>query len=165
MPCADITNLAQSIWNDLGQPTDTSTSYIQSKLVSNAFIGKLNNLIFACFSGVSGDITPPLSTDQLGIYASLYEVDYWTTKLNTLLNGNDLSWTTLQDGDSRITRVSAVEQGRLYRDMQKQLMDQLNRQILAYNLGNSAPNSVDYPNIAGPIAYNGCYGIGGPTRE
>jgi hypothetical protein len=120
MSCsAYLTDLAASIFNDLGQPTDMSVAYIQSKLTSNAFLGKLNNL---------------------------------TTNCHTI------AFTTIQDGDSRITRVSSVDMARLYRDMQKELNAQLNSLTLAYRQSDSLGRSVNYLGIdntwRGTVGYN-----------
>lgn len=144
MACAYLTDLATNIWNDIGQPTDTPVSYIQSKLISNPFLGKLNSLTANCFVIITGDILPALNTDEQGIYALMYEADFYTRKVNVLLNGTDIAWTTLKDGDSTITRSSIVDQARLYRDMQKQLNDQLRVIVAAYRQTNANARSVDF---------------------
>ncbi len=147
MPCAQITDLANAIWNDLSQPSSTPVSYIQSKLTSNAYIGQLNVLTANCYTIISGDIAPPLGTDEQGIYALMYERDYYTRKVNDLANGTDINWITLKDGDSTIVRSNIVDQMRLYRDMQKQLNDQLGKSVAAYRQDASTSKSVDFYGI------------------
>lgn len=147
MACAYITDLATFIWNDLGQPSDEPTSYIQSKLVSNGYIGQLNSFTASCFSGISGDISPSLGADEQALYALMYEKDYYTKKLNQTLAGLNPGVITLQEGDSRVTFASPIEKARLYRDMQKQLNDQLIMLTSAYRQDRSTPVSVDYMQI------------------
>lgn len=147
MSCASITDLANSIHQDIGSPTDTPVSYIQSKLVTAAFLGKLNVLTDNCYTVVTGDIVPALGTDEQAIYALMYEVDFYTRKVNALMGGTDLAWTRLTDGDSTIVRSSNVDVARLYRDMQKQLNDQLRVLVTAYRQAGAGSRSVDYYDI------------------
>lgn len=148
MSCPNyILDMATQIWNDLGQPTDTPVSYIQSKLISNTFLGKLNALTANCYVIVSGDISPVLGVDEQGIYALMYEQDFWTRKANILANGTDIDWVVIRDGESSISRSNIVDKMRLYRDMQKQLNDQLNKTIAAYRQDLSTSKSVDYYGI------------------
>jgi len=159
MACAAITDLATNIWNDLGQPTDTPVSYIQSKLISNAFLGQLNTLTANCYTIVSGDISPVLSTDEQGIYAMLYERDFYTRKVNVLANGTDIDWVVIKDGDSSISRSNIVDKMRVYRDMQAQLNNQLKVAVAAYRQDASNGQSVDFYGIdnswAGGNSYPG----------
>lgn len=162
MACSPyLTDISTSIWNDIGQPTDTPVSYIQSKLTSNAFLGKLNVLTANCYTIVSGDIAPPLGTDEQGIYAMLYEQDFYTRKINVLANGTDVAWVTIVDGESRITRSDTVSQMKLYATMQKQLNQQLNLAVAAYRQDNSIAQSVDYYDIDNGFNDGAVYPIGG----
>lgn len=164
MSCsAYLTDLSTAIWNDLGQPTDMPVSYIQSKLTSNAFLGKLNNLTTNCHTIVSGDISPVLDINEQSLYSLMYQADFYTTKVNNLMDGNAISFTTIQDGDSRITRVSSVDMARLYRDMQKELNAQLNSLTLAYRQADSLARSVNYLGIDN--TWRGTMGYGSAELE
>lgn len=148
MSCAAyLTDLSQQIWNDIGQPTDMPVSYIQSKLVSAAFLGKLNSLTANCFTVTTGDISPPLGTDEQAIYAAMYETDFYTRKANALLNGTDIDWISIQDGDGRIVRSSTLDKARLYRDLQKEQYLQLKNLVAAYRQDNANGRSVDFFDI------------------
>lgn len=149
MACpAYLSDLSNAIWLDLGSPTDLSPAAIQTKLSSAAFLGKLNALTANCYVLESdGTITPPLGLEEQAIYSLLYQVDYYTGKLNNVLNGYNTNFISLVDGDSRITRSSAVDYGRLYRDQQKQLMTQLSGLIGAYRVDGAGPLSVDMYNV------------------
>ncbi len=160
MPCNYITDMSQQIWNDIGQPTDTPVSYIQTKLTSSAFLGQLNTLTANCYMIVSGDIAPALGTDEQAIYAMLYERDFWMRKTSLLANGTDIAWTRLTDGESTVVRSSIVDQMRLYRDMQKQLNDQLSKAIAAYRQDASTSKSVDFYGIDNGWRAGDVYGGG-----
>lgn len=156
MTCpAYITDMANFIWGNLGSPDDLSVSTIQSKLISNPYLGNLNNLIVTCYSGISGSITPVMSADEQAIYSSMYQKDYYTMKLNQTLQGYGTSFVTLVEGDSRITRASTVDVARVYRDMQKELNDELSMQIASYRQNLAQPQSVIYPTIVNTVGGNG----------
>lgn len=148
MACpAYLTDLAQSIWNDLGQPTDMPVSYILSKLLSNAFLGQLNVLTTNCHIVTSGEIVPPLDINEQALYALMYEADFYTNKLNALANGTDIAFTTIRDGDSQITRASTVDFMRLYRDMQKQINLEVNNLAYNYRQADTLARAVNYLSI------------------
>lgn len=161
MACAYLTNLSQSIWNNLGQPSDQPVSYIQSKLISNAFLGQLNNLTTNCHIAVSGDIVPALDINEQALYSMMYEAAFYTQKANSLANGTDIAWVSIVDGDSRITKSSTVDFIRVYRDMQKQLNAQVNSLAYNYRQADALARSVNYLNIDsswnGSAAYDGGY--------
>ena len=152
----NLTLLATQIYSDLGCPAGLSPGGIETKLASDPFIGKLNNLISMCYSGVSGNISPALDANEQSIYSLMYQTDYYTTKLNQTLNGTDISWTSLSEGDSRITRVSAVEQAKVYKDMSRQLNDQLQYLITTYRTNPMQPRSVEFVSYVAPsVTYPG----------
>lgn len=160
MACsAYLSDLSTVIWQDIGSPTDTPVSYIQSKLTSSTYLGQLNSLTANCFTIVSGDISPALGNEEQGIYAAMYEADFYTRKVNALMGGTDIAWTSLVDGDSRITRSSIVDQARLYRDMQKELNLKVKNLVSAYRQDNSNGRSVDFYDINNGW-HNGIYGGG-----
>ncbi len=158
MSCGYVTDIAQFIWGELGSPTDLSVSSIQSRLVSNPYLGTLNNLIVTCFSGVSGQISPEMTPDQQAIYSLLYQRDWYTTKLNQVLQGYATSFTRLQEGDSSISRSSTADVARVYRDMQKQLNDQLIFLVNSYRQNEGQPSSVLYPMLVNTFGYSYAYG-------
>jgi hypothetical protein len=101
----------------------------------------------------------------------MYQADFYIRKVNDLMNGGAIAYTTIQDGDSKITRVSTVDMARLYRDMHKELVGQLNALTYAYRQSDAQARSINYLNIdntwrgtAGYDSYtygnNGSYYIG-----
>lgn len=164
MSCsAYITDLASFIWNDLGQPSSLSVSAIQTKLTSAGFLGQFNVQAATCYQITTGDISPALGNYEQGIYVMMYERDFYTRKLNQLLDGDATPWTRLTDGDSTIVRTSIADLARIYRDMQSQLNAQLQMALAAYRRGQSMPSSVDYFTLTNGNWYYDPYGgpIGG----
>lgn len=152
-----LTDLATAIWLDLNSPSDLSAAAIQSKLTSSAFLGQLNSLVGQCHVIATGDISPVLDTDEQGIYAKMYQSDFWTRKIAAIANGTDISWVSMADGDSRIVRASPVDQMRLYRDMQKQLNDELRVLSNAYRADGATTRDVAFYNFTNGTNYG--YGV------
>ena len=168
MACAAyLQDLANSIWVDLGSPTDLSPAAIQSKLTSAAFLGKLNTLIDTCYIlDDSGNIVPDLGLEEQAIYQLMYEVDYYTGKINNTLNGYGTAFISLQDGDSRIVKSDIVNVARLYRDQQAQLYRELGMLVGSYRSDGAQPSSVDmYTIIYGGVGATNSPGVRGYYRS
>lgn len=152
MSCpAYITNLANAIWNDIGQPSDQPVSYIQTKLIQPYYVGKLSTLTSDCFEVSGSQIVPQLDSQAQAIYGMMYEVDFYTTKLNQLLAGLNPGVVELAEGDSRMRFTNPVEQAKVYKEMQKQLNEQLQLLIGSYRSDKALPDSVNYPFIINVI--------------
>jgi len=144
MACAYITDLATLIYNNLGAPSDVSISSIQTKLVSTGFLGRLNNSINTSYSIVSGDISPELGINEQSLYSQMYISEYYSRKINQIIGGTDISWTSIGDGDSKITRSSQTEVAKVYKDLKKQADEEITRLTNAYRVNASEPSTVDY---------------------
>lgn len=144
MSCCDtIANLAQTIFYDLGQPTGQPPTYIQSRLMSAAYIGKLNSLIGACYVPFSGCIEPTPGADEQAVYASLYNYEYYSTQLNRTLQGINPGVVNLRDGDSSITFSNPVEIARMYRDARASAYEEMVTLVGGYRGNAAQPQSVD----------------------
>jgi hypothetical protein len=139
-----ISGLATLIYEDLSSPSDLSVSSIQSKLVNEGFLGKLNNSISSSYVIVTGDISPVLGLNEQSIYSQLYISEYYTKKINSILGGTEIAWTTVKDGDSTIIRSSQTETAKVFKDLKKQSDEELIRLIGSYRVGASGPLTVDY---------------------
>lgn len=144
MPCAYITDLATLIYNNLGSPSDISISSIQTKLVSTGFLGKLNNSINTSYSIVNGDISPELGVNEQNIYSQMYISEYYTRKIMQIAGGTDISWTSIQDGDSRITRSSQTETAKMFKDMKRLADEEIIRLVGSYRVNASGPSTIQY---------------------
>jgi hypothetical protein len=153
-----IEDLAASIWADLGDPTDLSVLVIQTKLASDAFIGKLNVLLGTCYTVTAGIIAPPLGTSEQAMYALLYQVGFWGRKIAQLSAGLIQPVVSLAEGDSRIVFSNRVDIMRIYRDEQKQALDELYKLVAAYRNDALAPQDIRFYNISNDN--DGYYGNG-----
>lgn len=145
MPAAPyISGLATLIYDNLGNPSDISTSSIQTKLTSDGFLGKLNAQISTTYLIASGDITPELGNSEQSIYSQMYQSEYYTRKIMSIAGGTDISWTSIQDGDSRITRSSQTETAKMFKDMKRLADEELIRLIGSYRVNASTPSTIQY---------------------
>jgi len=144
MACAYITDLATLIYNDLGAPSDVTISSIQTKLVSTGFLGKLNNMISTSYSIISGDIYPEMAINEQAIYSQLYISEYYSKKINQIIGGTEISWTTLKDGDSTIVRSSQTEMAKVFKDLKRQSDEEIIRLVGSYRVNASSALTVDY---------------------
>ena len=145
MPAAPyISGLATLIYDDLNSPVDISTSSIQTKLTSDGFLGKLNNSINTTYLTASGDISPELGVNEQNIYSLMYISEYYTKKIMAIAGGTDISWTSIQDGDSRITRSSQTETAKMFKDLKRLADEELIRLTNNYRVNASTPSTVQY---------------------
>lgn len=161
---------ATGLFTDLGSPSNTSTSTISGYAVQPNTLGKVNSLLSTCFSG-SGytgagtsnyQIGPYVDPAVLGVIGQLYLVSYYNNlaQASMGMGGNALPWTSLAEGDSRISRVNAANLGKEYREMSKTAYDQLWNLVSAYRSseGGDLARSVAYYNPPiglGNTTYNG----------
>lgn len=144
MPCAYITDLATLIYNNLGAPSDVSVSSIQTKLVSTGFLGKLNNSINTSYVIANGDILPELGINEQALYSEMYVSEYYGRKINQIIGGTEISWTSIGDGDSKITRSSQTEMAKVFKDLKKQADEEIIRLTNSYRVNASAPGTIDF---------------------
>lgn len=166
MPCAYITNLANSIYKDIGSPSSPSVSAIQTKLVSEDFLGKLNVAINGCYFIVTGDISPALQTQEQAIYSELYKYDYYGTMAIQVLGAiGAVNWTRIKEGDSEIGRASPNETAKIFTTLKKQSEDAIRNLVNGYKANATTPQSIDYYTIDNNNSDNpGYWGAGGLPR-
>lgn len=108
---------------------------------------------------------PQLEPKAQAIYGMMYQVDFYTTKLNQLMAGLNPGVVELTEGDSRVRFTNPVEQAKVYKEMQKQLNEQLQLLVGTYRSDLALPDSVNYPfilNIIGGYAGAWSPAAGGP---
>ncbi len=147
-----ISELATGIWQDLGEPATHLPSYIQTKLVSPYFLGKLNVAIATSYTIVDSDIVPVLGAEEQGIYALMYKVEYYAGQISKMLSGYTSSsggsaWIELSDGDGRVRRASPTEMAKVYASQKNQGESELSALIGKYRMNNSKAKTVDYLTI------------------
>ena len=150
-----IFNFINGVYEDLGSPSDYSPERISAWFLDNSNIGKLNNLIGTCFSGVAysndcGNITgygiePSVRNDQLAIYKMLFDYEYFRGEARNMAKssstiGND--WTELSEGDSSIKKINKNEISKNFRSLSKDAKEDLDKAVKLYLKYNAIPDQV-----------------------
>lgn len=147
MSCDYIQTLASGIWDDIGQPTATSVSYISGWLVSDANLGKLNNALNSCYSGVSGCVDPIISGDEQAIYKDIYLISYYGRQAAAFLGAAGVdTWLEIKDDVSSIKRQNKNELSKSFIALQKQTQEDLKDKIFAYERNRVNPSVTDMGN-------------------
>lgn len=146
MSCQYILTMASGVWQDLGNPSDISPTYISGWFTNESNIGKLNNHIYTCFSGSSGCITPSLGAEEQSIYCEIYKINYYNKRIIESLGAGGIQWTELRDGDSTVRRANPTEASKAYIQMKKLSDENLTDLIASYKIKKAAPRTIDYAN-------------------
>lgn len=153
---AQIGLFATGLWEELGSPSDIAANTISGWVSQDQTLGKLNNLIGTCFSGVgySGvgtwnyDVSPDLSNLEFGILDQMYRVTYYQRLIRNIAGaGGTFPVQQMAEGDSKIQFVSAAELAKVYTDNLKNAQDQMKYLVNAYIKLDYAPRSVDFYTI------------------
>jgi len=152
---SDFSNFVNNIYTELDQPDDYSPARISGWFLDSSNVGQLNNLIGtsyqpSAFYNSSGQMTgfgivPAVSGNELGIFKLLFEYKYYyrlsrytATSLMTI--GQD--WTTLQEGDSKITRVNYNEVSKNLRGLAKDAKESLDKAVKMYLKYGAIPQQI-----------------------
>lgn len=116
----------------------------------NENIGQLNVKINKEFFVESGIITPTgdFGIEEGTIYKQIYLCRHYNKKVRDTLRGTEslTDFISLQEGDSRITRVNKNELAKTYRGMANDAQEELDKMVAAYNLYQASPRQVTYSN-------------------
>lgn len=145
---SDILPLASGIYQDLGSPGSQSVGYISGVLTSSGFLGSLNNKLFTSFylSGSNPCITDAgggFGAEEADIMELMYKTDYYELRALSILDGGGTFWTSLSEGDSKITRESTANLSKQYLALQSSSQQTLRIAIGDYQRRISSPQSVD----------------------
>lgn len=150
-----LTYFINNIYNELGEPADYSSQKISAWVLDNANLGKLNNLIGTCFSGVTytndcGNITgygiePAIRNDQLAVYKMLFDYEYFKGEARNMAKssatmGND--WTELREGDSSIKKINKNEISKNFRTLSRDAKEDLDKAVKLYLKYNAIPDQI-----------------------
>jgi len=138
-----LQDIASDIFMDLSQPDNLNIPYITAWLRAN--IGRLNNAI-----GTSYVIDPnTLETDLLlteneaAIFNKIYLLNYYEKQINSVLQGamvNNID--QIKEGDSTIlfARPTDVTDG--YREIRKDLAEELVKEIALYRMNKATVDQI-----------------------
>lgn len=161
-----FSKFVNGVYYDLGEPSNYSTARLSAWFLDNANVGKLNNLIGTCASGVGVldencnligyNLDPFPSNDQLAIYKMLFDYEFFKTEArvaasSSMTVGDD--WTNLKEGDSSITRINKNEVSKNYRNLARDAKEDLDKAVKMYLKYNAIPDQVAGDDTAGVSTY------------
>ena len=114
--------------------------------MNDSNLGKLNNTLNTCFSGVGGEIQPELDTQVGSIYSSLYKQLFYQQQVQSNLGAGGVQWTELREGDSTIRRASPTETAKVYKDLLKEITNSARIEINLYKKNAAFPRTISYDN-------------------
>lgn len=165
-----FTSFVKNIYQELDNPSDYSTARISGWFLDASNVGQLNNLIGtnytpgALYDGNGNPtgyyITPVISGNELGIYKMLFDYNYYVRLSRSVAMGATKAgqdWVTLQEGDSKITRVNKNEISKNLRALAKDSKETLDKAVKMYLKYGSVPMQIvgdDYIGTSNYISLN-----------
>ncbi len=142
----DFGDLASGIFvNEFDEDTDMATLTEISGWFSQN-LGELNTLLFTSFSGSGNGVIQPtrFGLEESGIFKKLYLKHFYRKKARNVLKGIDSSvdFISIREGDTAITRTNKNEIAKTYRILSKDLEEELEKQVYAYNYFKAEPRQV-----------------------
>lgn len=117
-----IAALANQIYQDIGSPTALSVTFISGWITnSGGMIGSLNNKLSTNF-WISGDepcIVGGFGGEEAVIANLDFKTDYYGNQSRSVLTGGGSMWTSISEGDTKISRSDVVNVSKQYLQMQK----------------------------------------------
>lgn len=139
-----ITDLANEIWFELGEPDDISIPAIAFWLRSN--IGKLNIKIAENFDIVAEnnyEFTPELTLNTKEIFKSIFYIWYFDKQIRKNLGAAALNQTIEVDSDgSKVRKTSKNDTAKLYLQMKEMASEDLDKMVNAYKFYKARPSVV-----------------------
>lgn len=159
-----FSDFISGVYDDLGQPDDYSLVRLSGWFLDEANVGYLNNLIGkdyvakgAPVSGCNVDPTAPIPNSVLNIYKLLFNYNYYLAQSRASvlsLTSAANNWTSLQEADSKITRVNPNEVAKTFRGLAKDTKEELAHAVKMYLKYNATPQQVVGDDNIGVIDYN-----------
>jgi hypothetical protein len=141
-----VVDIATEIYINKGEPTDTSVAAIAYWVRAN--IGKLNSLIYSCFTiNTSLEIVDEdgneINIDAAAILKQMWEVDRYDTLINnqvTSLGTDDII--EYSEGGSTIRKTNKNEVIKSFRSLKEEEGKELSDLIARYNMKGASPRQV-----------------------
>lgn len=151
-----ITNLADQIYKELGEPSDVSVPAIAFWLQRNIY--KLNNeLLTSYFIDDNLIITPDLDGGAAAILSLMYQKSYAMLQYNRNLGASGYSSIQeFKEGNRTVRRFNKTELAKLFLQQSRDIQNDINRMVLGYNLNRTEIQQII---TANPIIYEDLCGI------
>ncbi len=146
---AQIADLATTIYQGINSPSSLSIGYISGWIVDSGNLGDLNNKLSICtfLTGDSPCLVGDFSSDEAAIYQLCFNTDYYETQALAILQGGGSFWTTMVEGDSRVTRSDMVNVSRQFLALQDSAQKTLRLAIQDYKRTHTPIASIDGTNL------------------
>lgn len=138
-----LEELAQEVYEELGEPTDISEAYLVDWFRSN--IGLLNTLLDLCYEIDVGtqQVSPLFYEDDSAIYAQVYYVKYFNKKfLSSSQAAAQDSWVEISSADRKIRRFSKNDISKGFLEAKRMANDELNNLVSLYKINRARPRQV-----------------------
>jgi hypothetical protein len=150
-----FTNFVNRIYDELDEPYDYSKARISGWFLDSSNLGQLNNLIGTCYTptGYYNDsgrltgfgVTPTIKGNELGVYKLLFDYNYYfrlsrLTATSLMTVGQD--WVSMQEGDSKITRINYNEVSKNLRGLAKDAKETLDKAVKMYLKYGAIPQQI-----------------------
>ena len=152
---------ASGVWQNIGSPTSLAAGSISGWVTQDQTLGKLNNLIGSCYSGISGLVDPDIGREEQSILEQLFLVNFYRQEVQRVIGAGANLWVRIHEGDSDLSRANPSTLAEIYERMQKDAQDNLLTLVNLYNRNSqnaNRPQSIDFYNIEAPRAKGTYYG-------
>lgn len=137
----EINTIAQEIISDLDNDSSLSLSYVSTWLRNN--IGKLNNAIGTSFVlNDSLELSPCIDNDQKDIFKWLFTCSFYRNQSKKNLGATSYDWVSIEEGDSKIRRVSKNDIAKTLMALSKDCEESLKQIIMYYKTNKALPRSL-----------------------
>lgn len=139
----DVQSLAYSIYKSVGSPSDQSVGFVSGWLMDPMNLGELNNRLSTSFYISGNCILDDFDKEEANIYSQIYVWQFYNNRaLSVLMNGGT-NWTSLAEGDSKISRESPANISKAYMALNTNAEKTLRQAVHDYKLRLSVPQTVD----------------------
>ncbi len=142
---AQIVQLATTTFQALNSPSSISVAYISGWIIDSGNLGDLNNKLSICsyLTGDSPCIVGEFSSEEAAIYQLCFNTDYYESQSLAILQGGGSFWTTMVEGDTRVTRSDMVNISKQYLALQDNSQKTLRLAIADYKRTHTTIASID----------------------
>lgn len=164
-----IVDIANEIYQDLGEPSDIGISSISMKV--RRFIGDLNLLLNTSFYlnelfEIIDENNNEIDINAVAILKKKYEIYYYGKQSNTYLGAAGTEVRTIQDDGASVTTYDKNSLSKGYLEMKKAAKEELKDLINGYKVKKYTPLHIETDDKIGSISrtnpdYNGFLFNGG----
>lgn len=147
-----VASIAQEIYEELGEQSDTSISAIAAWVRRN--IGGLANMLNKTFEIKDGtyEINPNLTDIEKYIFKKMYSIYYFDLKIKSTASLTATDYVSIKDDFGSVQKINSNEVLRNFYSIRKQEYEELKNLIDTYNL-----NEVNPLQVVGDDTIEGVY--------